>query len=96
MKYDIYGDVGRLNELADNQQSYHARFAGIMDGISTAATQTMSQWSGAGQEGFTATSVEYEQLYESVQQAFTRLIGSTRDSAESYAGLTRSLQSLFN
>lgn len=96
MSYDVYGNVGRLNDLAETQQSFHSRFQTIMDSIDSAARQTLGQWEGAGQAGFTRTSAEYERLHTAVQSAFARLITSTHESADSYGRLTHHLQSLFD
>ncbi len=96
MSYDVYGHVGRLNNLADTQQSFHNRFQTIMTSIDSAARQTLGQWDGAGQAGFTHASTEYEALHTAVQSAFSRLIASTHESADSYGRLTHHLHSLFD
>lgn len=96
MSYDVYGHVGRLNNLADTQQSFHNRFQSIMTSIDAAARQTLGQWEGAGQAGFTNASAEYERLHTAVQSAFSRLITSTQESAGSYGRLTHHLQGLFD
>ncbi len=96
MSYDVYGNVGRLKDLADTQQIFHNRFQTIMDAIDSAARNTLGQWEGAGQAGFTQASAEYERLHTAVQSAFSRLIASTQESAASYARLTHHLHGLFD
>jgi len=96
MSYDVYGNVGRLKDLADTQQNFHNRFQTIMDAIDSAARNTLGQWEGAGQAGFTQASAEYERLHTAVQSAFSRLIASTQESADSYARLTHHLHGLFD
>ncbi|MDQ3733492.1 MAG: hypothetical protein M3400_05740 [Actinomycetota bacterium] len=96
MSYDVYGNVGRLKNLADTQQSFHSRFQTIMDSIDSAARHTLGQWEGAGQAGFTQASAEYERLHTAVQSAFSRLIASTHESADAYSRLTRHLHGLFD
>jgi len=96
MTYDVYGNVGLLKNLADTQQSFHNRFQGVMTSIDTVARQTLGQWDGAGQAGFTQASAEYERLHTAVQGAFSRLITSTNESADSYGRLTHHLHGLFD
>lgn len=96
MSYDVYGNVGRLKNLADTQQNFHNRFQTIMDSIDSAARNTLGQWEGAGQAGFTHASAEYERLHTAVQSAFSRLIASTHESADAYARLTHHLHGLFD
>lgn len=94
--YDVYGHVGRLTDLAETQQGFHNRFQAIMNSIDSAARKTLGQWEGAGQAGFTQASSEYERLHTAVQSAFSRLISSTRESADSYGRLTHQLHGLFD
>jgi uncharacterized protein YukE len=83
MSWDVYGSVGMLKSLADTQQNFHNRFQGVMNSIDSVAKQTLGQWDGAGQAGFTQASAEYERLHTAVQSAFSRLISSTHESADS-------------
>lgn len=96
MTYDVYGNVGLLQGLAETQQSFHHRFQAIMTGIDAAARVTLGQWEGAGQAGFTQTAADYERLHAAVLSAFSRLIVSTHESADSYARLTHHLHGLFD
>lgn len=96
MSYDVYGNVGLLNNLADTQQGFHNRFQTVMNSIDTVARQTLGQWDGAGQAGFTRASAEYERLHTAVQSAFSRLITSTHESADAYGRLTHHLHGLFD
>lgn len=96
MSYDVYGNVGLLNGLADSQQQFHNRFRGIMSGIDAVARATLGQWEGAGQAGFTQTAADYERVHTEVLAAFSRLIVSTQESSDSYGRLTRQLQDLFD
>ncbi len=96
MNWDVYGNVGRLNNLADTQQNFHNRFQGVMNEVDSVAKRTLGQWEGAGQAGFTQASAEYERLHTAVQSAFSRLIASTHESADSYGRLTHQLQGLFD
>ncbi|MBA3411453.1 MAG: hypothetical protein H0U15_11595 [Geodermatophilaceae bacterium] len=96
MSWDVYGNVGLLKNLADTQQSFHNRFQGVMNSVDSAARQTLGQWDGAGQAGFSQASVEYERLHTAVQSAFSRLIASTNESADSYGRLTHHLHGLFD
>ncbi len=96
MNWDVYGNVGLLNNLADTQQNFHNRFQGVMNEVDSVAQRTLGQWDGAGQAGFTQASVEYERLHTAVQSAFSRLIASTHESADSYGRLTHQLQGLFD
>lgn len=96
MNYDVYGNVGLLQNLADTQQNFHNRFQGVMSSIDTVARQTLGQWDGAGQAGFSQASADYERLHTAVQSAFSRLITSTHESADSYSRLTHHLHGLFD
>lgn len=96
MSYDVYGNVGKLENLADTQQSFHNRFQGIMASIDTVARQALGQWDGAGQAGFTQTSAEYVRLHTAVLSAFSRLITGTHESADSYRRLSNHLHGLFD
>lgn len=96
MSWDVYGNVGLLQNLADTQQSFHGRFQGIMGSIDTVARRTLGQWEGAGQAGFTQASAEYERLHTAVLSAFSRLITSTQETADSYGRLTNHLHGLFD
>ena len=96
MNWDVYGNVGLLNNLADTQQNFHNRFQGVMNEVDSVAQRTLGQWDGAGQAGFTQASAEYERLHTAVQSAFSRLIASTHESADSYGRLTHQLQGLFD
>jgi len=96
MSWDVYGSVGMLKSLADTQQNFHNRFQGVMNSIDSVAKKTLGQWDGAGQAGFTQASAEYERLHTAVQSAFSRLITSTHESADSYGQLTHHLHGLFD
>lgn len=96
MSWDVYGSVGMLKSLADTQQNFHNRFQGVMNSIDSVAKQTLGQWDGAGQAGFTQASAEYERLHTAVQSAFSWLISSTHESADSYGRLTHHLHGLFD
>lgn len=96
MNWDVYGNVGLLNNLADTQQNFHNRFQGVMNEVDSVAQRTLGQWDGAGQAGFTQASAEYERLHTAVQSAFSRLIASTHESADSYGRLTHQLHGLFD
>ncbi len=96
MNWDVYGNVGLLNNLADTQQNFHNRFQTVMNEVDSVAQRTLGQWDGAGQAGFTQASAEYERLHTAVQSAFSRLIASTHESADSYGRLTHQLQGLFD
>ncbi|MGW1678628.1 WXG100 family type VII secretion target [Saccharopolyspora sp. NPDC002376] len=93
--FEVYGNVGALQGLAGEQQGYLSRFKAIMATIDSHAKDTIKQWEGSGQPGFQSRSNEYNQQFQSVNNAFAKLIDSTDGAANNYSKLTNNLNNLF-
>lgn len=93
--YDVYGNVGALQALSDDQSAYHAKFQAIMQSIDADAKAVIGKWEGAGQAEFHHRSDQYHQHYQSVQAAFSQLISATEAASANYAKLANYLTATF-
>lgn len=93
--FDVYGNVGGLQNLASDQQSHLGRFTAIMSAINEQSESTVSQWEGSGSSQFQAKAQEFDTHFSEVNSAFAKMIDATSDTAGKYDKLTRYLDGLF-
>ncbi|WP_046470474.1 WXG100 family type VII secretion target [Allosalinactinospora lopnorensis] len=93
--YEVYGNVGGLQELSADQQGHLARFQGIMEQIKTQSETTVNKWEGSGNEQFKAKAEEFDSQSASVNSAFAKLIDATDGAAHNYAKLSKHPNNLF-
>ncbi|GAA3988690.1 hypothetical protein FOF52_17255 [Thermobifida alba] len=94
-QYEVYGNVGGLQDLAATQQGYLGRFQGIMEQIDSQAKDTVGKWEGSGSPEFQAKAEEYNTHFSAVNDAFAKLIDATDGAANNYAKLSNYLNGLF-
>ncbi|MDS1270154.1 WXG100 family type VII secretion target [Lipingzhangella sp. LS1_29] len=95
MSYEVYGNVGMLEELSADQQGYMSRFHGIMDEIRTQSEDTVNRWEGAGSQEFQAKAEEFDSHFNGVLSAFAKMIDATDESANNYSQLVRTFNNMF-
>ncbi|THV40140.1 WXG100 family type VII secretion target [Glycomyces buryatensis] len=84
--YELYGNVGALQGLADVQHTYRGRFDGILAQIQGHVSTVQGKWVGAGTAGFASFNTESEGEFTELQAAFQRLATATEDSASNWKG----------
>lgn len=80
-QFEVYGNPGRLDGLADTQFTYQARFDAILDQLSTVAATTRGDWSGAGRDQYGASHIAQTAEYQEVQAQFRKLAELTTEAA---------------
>ncbi|MBB4934235.1 WXG100 family type VII secretion target [Lipingzhangella halophila] len=93
--YEVYGNVGGLQELSADQQGHLSRFQGIMEQIQTQSESTVNKWEGSGNEQFKAKAEEFDSQFSAVNNAFAKLIDATDSASNNYAKLSKHLNNLF-
>lgn len=94
-QYEVGGNVGQLQSLAADQQSYLNQFNQILGEINSAAQGTLSKWDGAAKDGYSSQHREFDAHYQAVQTAFNKLNASTTDAASQYSALIGKMNGLF-
>ncbi|MBB6174007.1 WXG100 family type VII secretion target [Nocardiopsis mwathae] len=95
MSFEVYGNVGGLQNLAFEQQQYLTRFRGIMEQIKNQSEGTVSKWEGSGSPEFQNKATEFDNQFQQVNSAFAKLIDSTDSAADNYGKLSKYLNGLF-
>jgi uncharacterized protein YukE len=84
--FELYGNVGELQNLAGVQHTYRGRFEGILGQIQTAVGTVTPKWTGAGLDGFTTFNKSSETEFTDVQAAFNKLATATEDAGTNWDG----------
>ncbi|CAM4036282.1 hypothetical protein GCM10009799_22540 [Nocardiopsis rhodophaea] len=95
MSFEVYGNVGGLQNLAEEQQGYLQRFQGIMEQIKTQSSSTVDKWEGSGSPEFQAKAQEFDSHFNQVNSAFAKVIDATDGAANNYRKLSNYLNGLF-
>lgn len=82
--YELYGNVGNLQELAGVQHTYRGRFEAILGEIQGHVSTVQGKWVGAGTEGFGSFNTETSTEFTDVQSAFNKLATATDDAGSNW------------
>ncbi|TQN30769.1 WXG100 family type VII secretion target [Haloactinospora alba] len=93
--FEVYGNVGGLQELSEEQRGHLGRFQAIMNQIKEQSESTVNKWEGSGSEEFKAKANEFDNQFNAVNAAFAKVIDATDGAANNYSKLSRHLNGLF-
>jgi uncharacterized protein YukE len=83
--FELYGNVGNLQDLAGVQQTYRGRFEAILGELKTHVTTVQGQWVGAGTEGFGTFNTTAEGEFTELQAAFNRFATATDEASGNWS-----------
>jgi uncharacterized protein YukE len=84
--FELYGNVGELQNLAGVQHTYRGRFEAILGQIQSAVGTVTPKWVGAGTAGFQSFNTSTEAEFTDVQAAFNKLATATEDAGTNWNG----------
>ena len=85
-QFELYGNVGNLQNLAGVQHTYRGRFDGILAQIQGHVATAKGQWTGAGTDGFASFNTASEGEFTELQAAFNKLATATEDAGTNWSG----------
>lgn len=83
--FELYGNVGNLQELAGVQHTYRGRFEAILGELKGHVATVQGQWTGAGTDGFGTFNTTTEGEFTELQTAFNKLATATDDAGTNWS-----------
>jgi uncharacterized protein YukE len=83
--FELYGNVGNLQDLAGVQHTYRGRFEAILGELKGHVATVQGQWTGAGTDGFGTFNTTTEGEFTELQAAFNKLATATDDAGSNWS-----------
>jgi WXG100 family type VII secretion target len=92
----VHFDFQGVQDLADTQSSYHARFDQVLGEIKSAVNSMLGQWLGEGTDEYSSKQKSFDSSYEQLQAAFENLQRQTVNAHSNFTGGVQQIRNIWS
>jgi WXG100 family type VII secretion target len=91
----VHFDFNGVQDLADTQASYHARFEQVLSEIKSTVNSMLGQWLGEGTDEYRGKQQSFDEAYEQLQAAFDNLQRQTVGAHSNFTGGVQQIRNIW-